>query len=188
MPMADAVRWNNRYRYEDYGRYRNPRPFLVRHAHLLPSSGWALDIAMGMGANAGYLAGRGLQVVGVDISDIAVRYAKSTHPDLHAVIADLTDLSFLTGPFDVILNFYFLQRSLWPQMAGLLNPGGLLIFETLTAGMLEIKPGLDPVYLLKPGELSNAFREFEVLAYREGLEPAQNGSPKATASLIGRRN
>jgi len=187
MPTADAFRWNNRYRNEGYARYLKPRPFLVQNAHLLPSNGWALDVAMGVGANAGFLLERGLQVVGVDIADVAVRYAKSTLPDLQAVIADLCDLSFLTGPFDVIVNFYYLERGLWQQYPNLLKPGGLLFFETLTVDMLQIKPDLDPGNLLESGELSRAFRGWEILVDREGVDRAQNGSLKATASLIARR-
>lgn len=45
---------------------------------------------MGLGANVGWLLAHGLRVIGVDISEVAVRQALVRHPGLQAVIADLT--------------------------------------------------------------------------------------------------
>ena len=56
----------------------------------MPAAGLALDIAMGLGGNAGLLIERGMQVVGVDISSVAVQRAKERLPSLMAVRADLT--------------------------------------------------------------------------------------------------
>ena len=51
-----------------------PSQFLVENAALLPQ-GRALDVAMGSGRNAIYLAGMGFDVEGVDISPEAVNEA-----------------------------------------------------------------------------------------------------------------
>jgi hypothetical protein len=67
MSLDDARRWNARYQMDMRESFERPRPFLVEHAHLLPSSGLALDIAMGLGGNAGFYWLR-LRVIGVDIS------------------------------------------------------------------------------------------------------------------------
>ena len=82
MSSGDADRWNSRYRSGPRTATDLPRSLLVDHANLLPSSGLALDIAMGLGGNAGFLIQRGLRVVGIDISLVALIRAKKHIPSL----------------------------------------------------------------------------------------------------------
>jgi hypothetical protein len=189
MPREDAERWNARYSQESsrYSRFVLPRPFLVRCAQHLPRAGAAIDVAMGLGGNAGFLLERGLRVVGVDISSAALRQAKQRLPRLEAVLADLTCFYLPPASFDVILNFYYLQRDLWAQYVSALRAGGVLIFETLTTGMQDRLPEVDPVYLLAPGELRSAFPTLELLEYEEGWTVTDSGHLKAIASLAARK-
>ncbi len=187
MPQTDAERWDARYQFEArYATFTQPRPFLVENAAYLPSSGLALDVAMGLGGNAAFLLERGLRVIGVDISWVALRQAKARLPTLMAVLADLTCFHLPEHTFDVILNFYYLQRDLWPQYRRALRPGGVLFFETLTQEMRLIHPEIDPLYLLRPGELAQAFATWEILVYREGWEEGCGGHRRAVASLVAR--
>ena len=186
MSSQDAARWNQRYQNKDRKSYQLPRAFLVENAAALPRAGWALDVAMGLGGNASFLLARGLRVVGLDISEVAVREAKSHLPNLLAVNADLTHFCLPSASFDAIINFYFLDRSLWPLYWQLLKPGGVLIIETLTEEMLTVRPDIDPVYLLKPGELYATFQDWIVLIYREGWID-QDGWRRHVASLVARR-
>ena len=188
MSHSDAERWDARYR-EDarFSSYRQPRRFLVENEHLLPAQGLALDVAMGQGGNAAYLLARGLRVVGIDVSSVAVRQAKSRLPDLMAVIADLTRFYLPEAKFDVILNFFYLQRELWMDYQRALRPGGLLILETLTMDMLSVNPEIDPRYLLQPGELKAAFSTWQILVYGEGWIGTDTSRPRAVARLVARR-
>jgi SAM-dependent methyltransferase len=69
---------------------------------------------------------------------------------------------------DLILCIQYLQRSLFPQMARALRPGGVLLFETYTHAQLEFAGGpRNPSYLLETGELREGFPELCVLFYRE---------------------
>lgn len=126
-------------------------------------------------------------MVGVDLSVVGIRRAKRRLPRLSAVLADLTRLNFADNSFDVILNFYFLERSLFQSYRRWLKPGGLLVFETLTRDMAAVRPDIDPQYLLAPGELHEAFQDWTILEYRQGWEPARGSHRKATASLLARR-
>jgi tellurite methyltransferase len=187
MPVEDAERWDRRYLQDSRFRtYTRPRDFLVEQAGRLPDRGWALDVAMGLGGNASYLLARGLKVVGLDISGVAARRAKEWLPELMAVQVDLINFDLPSGKFDVILNFYYLQRSLWDKYRDWLLPGGILVFESLTLDMLKYQPDIDPQYLLQPGELLDGFRDFEILEYREGERISGSGRRSAVASLIAR--
>jgi tellurite methyltransferase len=186
MPNQDADRWNERYKHTKSSDLHTPRSFLIEHFSLLPAGGTALDIAMGAGKNTKVLLDKGIDVIGVDISAAAVIQAHSHFPELKAVIADLANFSMPNNYFDIILNFYYLQRDLWPDFRRVLHPGGLLIFETLTAPMLSIKPDLNPTFLLKERELADAFQDWEILVYREGWINGDRGNDKCVASMIAR--
>jgi len=186
MPIEDATRWNMRYRADTGAGIPQPRSLLIEHQAVLPSTGLALDVAMGRGGNAGWLLAQKLRVVGVDISVVAVHAAKQCWPALMAVVADLTTLPLPSNAFDVILNFYYLDRALWPVYARTLRPGGLLIFETFTRTRLVLRPATDPRYLLAPNELRAAFEGWDILTYREGGVGGA-GQPSTTASLVARR-
>jgi tellurite methyltransferase len=187
MPQSNALKWNQRYQQEKFKSFEKPRPFLVENAAYLPERGLALDIAMGLGGNAGYLLSCGLKVIGLDISSVAVSSAKSRYPGLMAAVVDLTRLYLPPNRFDVIINFYYLQRDLWSLYKRALRPGGVLVFESLTLKMLEQSNDIDPEFLLFPGELQQGFRDLNVLAYREDWLIDDKGHTKAVASLVARR-
>lgn len=184
MPATDAQRWNRRYQEEQHAGFERPRAFLLAQAAWLPTHGLALDVAMGLGANAGWLLARGLNVIGVDISEIAARQAYARYPGLQAVIADLTAFSLPAHTFDVIVNFYYLQRDLWPQFVQALRPGGVLIFETLTQAVRQVRPDISPEFLLAPGELHQGFAGLDVQVYREAWIEAGCDSRRAVASMV----
>jgi tellurite methyltransferase len=186
MPREDAVRWNERYASTDCSDLQTPRPFLVNHLDLLPPNGRALDVAMGAGKNIRPLLENGLDVVGVDISVKAVIQARCHYPQLNAVIADLTNFYFPTNTFDLILNFYYLERKLWPEYRRILKPNGILFFETLTEKMLIVKPDITPDFLLDDGELSTAFQDWNIIKYQEGWIMGDRGYHKSVASMIAR--
>lgn len=187
MPIEDALRWDQRYTQDERFRtFTQPRPFLLEQAGWLPKDGFALDIAMGLGGNAAFLMDRGLRVVGLDISWVALQRAKERLPRLMAVQVDLTRFSLPPATFDVILNFYYLERSLWPDYRRWLKPGGILVIETLTQEMSTIQPGIDPSFLLQPRELIQAFGDLDILAYHEGRQESRDGHASAVASLVAR--
>jgi tellurite methyltransferase len=183
----DRSAWDRTYNRKDYVYGKEPAPFLVRHVDKLPK-GRALDIAMGEGRHAVYLAKKGFQVEGVDISDVGIRKALKLAAEngvkIKTTNADLNKYKIPANTYSVILNFYYLQRSLFPQIIAGLKKGGVLVFETNTVEHLKNPAGkdLEKEYVLEPGELKKAFSDLEILHYSE-----TNDGKSAVASLIARK-
>ena len=140
--MSDktARSWDERYRSREAGESgpppvwakQDPSEFLVEHAGLLPKGGRALDVAMGTGRNAIYLAQLGFEVTGVDISQVAcgraLEAAGAAGVRIEAICADMESWAVPEAAFDVVINFNYLHRDLCPRLATSLRPGGGLVF------------------------------------------------------------
>ena len=91
---------------------------------------------------------------------------------LELVCADLeTSPALLIQPpghFDLILCFFYLERSLFPFLKAALRPGGLIVYKTYTVDQKRIgdRP-MNKAHLLEPQELLHAFQDFRVLYYQE---------------------
>jgi tellurite methyltransferase len=74
------------------------------------------------------------------------------------------------GPWDLILCFHFLKRSLFPALTDALAPGGLLVFCQPTRRNLERHDRPPARFLLDEGELPALIAELplETLRYEEG--------------------
>ena len=188
----DAERyWDERYGQEEATPERGPAAFLVEHRHLLPSRGRALDVAMGTGRNALYLASLGYEVTGIDVSGVAVERCRQEAARrslrIEAVQADLESYGLPRAVYDVVINFYYLHRDMAPQLEEALRPSGVLVFESFTTEQRQFGWGpQNDEFLLRPGELRTLFPELEALAYREGLVEGDKGT-KAVAGLVGRK-
>jgi tellurite methyltransferase len=150
-----------------------PAEFLVDNVDLLPK-GRVLDVAMGSGRNAVYLAKMGWDVEGVDISEIAVsnalNLAREHSVNIHTRVADL-EKNYRISPdtYDVIICFNYLQRSLFPQIKAGIKNGGMVIYETFIIDQVQFGKPHNPDFLLQYNELLKAFYDFRCLRYREGV-------------------
>ncbi len=187
----DRKRWDLKYREKRLEPGRGASSILKRFLRCFPS-GKALDLASGEGRNAVFLAEHGFEVEAVDISRTALARAKkaarSRGVSIRTVAADLDTFSIPREEYDLILDFYFLDRRLIPGIKKGLKKDGMVVFETYTisqAGMASEGPS-SKKYLLKPNELLRLFREFHVVFYREGWF-REGGKRKAIASLIARK-
>ena len=189
--MSDAAKeWDERYR-EGRGMPEEPSALLVENRALLPAGGRALDIAVGSGRNALYLASLGFQVTGVDVSTVAVELCREKAARLglavDAIVADLEDYRLPLDTYNLIVNFHYLQRNLAGPIVRALKRDGVLVFESFTIDQLQYSYGpKDPAFLLRPSELTGMFAGLETLLYYEGVIEGDRG-PKAVAQLIGRK-
>jgi len=186
--LADKT-WDERHD-QDCDSSKEPALFLKENIHRLPR-GNALDIAMGTGRNAIFLASHGYEVDAIDYSEVAVErvrsYAQEKSLQIHTTQADLAYYQIAGETYDVIINFYFLERSLIPQIKRALKPGGMLLFETYTVEQLQYGRPHNPDYLLKPNELLNSFMNLHIIYYHERVETNQVET-KAIASLLAQKH
>jgi 2-polyprenyl-3-methyl-5-hydroxy-6-metoxy-1,4-benzoquinol methylase len=158
---------------EEHQHTSKPAEWLIDNITLLPK-GRALDVAMGTGRNAIFLAQQGYEVKGVDISPEAVAEAldkaRQVGVEIKTEVADL-EAGFLLpiNTYDVIICFNYLQRSLIPDMKAALKAGGMMVYETYIVDQAQFGKPSNPDFLLKHNELLEDFRDFRVLRYREGL-------------------
>lgn len=169
MSVRDRARWDAEYADRPAaGAGALPRVFAGLES-AFPHSGTALDLACGQGAASVWLACRGLQVWGVDVSAVAVdqahRLAERTGVadrcrfDVH----DLDDGLPQGPPADVILCHRFRDRRLDDAIVDRLAPGGLFAICALS----EVGAAPGP-YRCAPGELPAAFARLDVIAAGEG--------------------
>jgi len=150
-----------------------PASFLLENFGLLPR-GRVLDVAMGFGRNAVFLAEMGYEVEGVDISpeavDNALKLAEGAGVTIKAETANLEgDYHIKRDHYDVIICFNYLQRSLIPQIKEGLRQGGMVVYETFIVDQAQLGHPRNPDFLLQHNELLNMFHDFRCLRYREGL-------------------
>ncbi len=145
-----------------------PSAWVVRWAPLI-THGTVLDIACGRGRHARYFLERGLRVVAIDRESQEI-------PGARFIRADLEDGSPwpLAGQrFEGIVVTNYLHRPLLPTLMDSLAEGGVLIYETFMAGNERYGRPSNPAFLLRPGELLEAFRGLRVEGFEEGpvMEP-----------------
>ena len=183
------TKWDKVYIHSGEEGLRPPSPSLVKYFDRLPS-GRALDLACGMGRNAIYLAGRGYQVDAVDGSVVALEkglaFAREAGLKINFIHADLTAFRVEPESYDLIICYYYLERSLTEQIIKGLKEGGVLLFETYTKEQKTIGPPLNDDYLIGANELPELFRELHPLIYREGIVN-EEGRRKGIATLLAKR-
>jgi SAM-dependent methyltransferase len=86
--------------------------------------------------------------------------------------ADLEDGSPWPLPgerFQGIVVANYLHRPLFPLLADSLAPGGVLLYETFMLGNERYGRPSNPAFLLRPGELWQAFGGLHVVAFEQGM-------------------
>lgn len=171
MAEADRRRWDDRYAGRGGPAVNSVAPpsVLARHVDVFPAAGHALDLACGQGHGAVWLALRGLDVWGLDVSPVAVGHARELAGRCGVAdrcrfdVVDL-DEGLPAGPrVEVILCHKFRDRRLDHAITERLAPGGLLAIAVLS----EVGAAPGPFRAAR-GELLTAFESLDVIAAGEG--------------------
>jgi SAM-dependent methyltransferase len=166
----DRIRWDDRYRSRpasDPAAAELPDVF-TPYEDRFPATGHALDLACGAGPASVWLARRGMDVLGVDVSPIAIAQARAlaaancVSNRCRFEVFDLDDGLPAGPPADVILCHLYRDPRLDRPIIERLAPGGLLAITVLSE--VGVGPGR---FRAAPGELTTAFAELEPIAVGE---------------------
>lgn len=167
--------WNERYAKDGYLFGKEPCLLLKNHLSAL-RKGKALDVAMGEGRNAVYLAQNGFQVEGIDCSSAAIEKAKKLFAEKGAAgEVKSQNLDFFLMPlmkYDSIVMSYFrpVKRFFSELRRGLVMGGTVAIEAHLVEQYRKHgtnNPYLDLEDCFHPNELLQQLREFQILYYKE---------------------
>jgi SAM-dependent methyltransferase len=127
--------WNRRYQ-RGLTSLTAPDPFFISAYKrfvepAFPRTAVALDLAGGLGRHALWLARLGWRVTVVDVSEVAIQELKQTaaadNIELDLIAIDAAEYRFEPSRFDLVVLFYHLDRTLFPNITSALKPGGLLV-------------------------------------------------------------
>lgn len=151
--------------------------FLVTQLPRL-KKGKILDVGIGNGSNAIFLAKNDFQVLGIDNSEVAITHTKEKLTKAHLTAdlkkADIELHIFGLLQFDsIVMTYYKPQVSrVYDELIRSLKHGGTILIETfLTDEMNEIL-GPEDSYknvFFKPNEVLKNLNSLRILFYNEGL-------------------
>jgi SAM-dependent methyltransferase len=141
-----------------------PSAWVARWAPLV-ARGPVLDVASGAGRHARLFADRGLEVIAVDRDQQSIESVDFVKANLE----DGRPWPFPGQRFGGIVVTNYLHRPLFPRLAESLAEGGVLIYETFMSGNERYGKPSNPDFLLRPGELLEAFRSLSVVAFEQGV-------------------
>ena len=151
-----------------------PSHWVQRWSALVPAGATVLDVACGSGRHLRWFAQRGARVTGVDRDAAAVEPLRALG---EIVVADIESGAwpFAGRRFEAVVVTNYLWRPLLPALVASVADGGVLIYETFSAGNETVGKPSRPDFLLRPGELLQAATGLRVLGYEDGFlaEPAR---------------
>lgn len=182
---GDKDRWDSKFGMEVYLYGKEPVAFLRENLNLLPK-GKTLDLAMGEGRNGVFLATKGFDVLGLDISEVglqkAQKLAAENNVNIQTRIVDLESAQLEKNAYDVVLCMYYLQHDLFPQIKEALKSGGMVVVETYNVDYFKYSPGFPKKYTLQPNELLEIFKDFKIIRYQ-----AYDNGQEAYSSIIAQK-
>ncbi len=174
--MYDDSFWNTRYATAEYLYGTGPNTFLAEHCSLL--SGPVLSLSEGEGRNAVFLASRGLEVVGVDISSVALEKAKKLAQargvEIKTVLADLATYKPEEDRYGSVVSISAhlpsaVRHRLYPLVERSLKRDGILILEAYSENQLSRGSGgpRDVDMLMTVDKLRRELPNLEPVVLRE---------------------
>jgi ubiquinone/menaquinone biosynthesis C-methylase UbiE len=148
--------------------------------------GKALDVGIGMGRNSLWLASKGWEVTGIDISDAGIKLAQDAARKqglkLNTVLVSADDFDYGTDQYDLVIGMFmhqiFSRNS--AKVVKALKPGGMVVVEAYHADTSKL--------VQRPlgygnNELLRAFDALRIRFYEE-LTTNADYSPDQAAPIV----
>jgi SAM-dependent methyltransferase len=169
LQRSEKERWNRVLTAADPRFNTKPNAFLVDMTRDL-TPGKALDVGMGQGRNAIYLAQRGWTVTGFDPADKAVaaaqEQAKTLGVPLTALVLRDDQFDFGKDQWDLIVLSYVGARDLDAHVYESLKPGGVVVVEAFHRDSTKNGP-IGGAVVFDTNELLKLFDRFRILRYED---------------------
>lgn len=166
----DAAHWNRYLTAEEPTFNTKPNSFLVEMVRGR-KPGAALDVAMGQGRNAIWLAQHGWDVTGFDIADEAIAIANANAARLGLKISTevtrMEDFDFGENRWDLIVLSYSGCGYPFESIQRALKPGGILVEEAFHAD--ATKDHRIGGSICETGELPHLFQALRSVRYEEPI-------------------
>jgi 2-polyprenyl-3-methyl-5-hydroxy-6-metoxy-1,4-benzoquinol methylase len=173
----EVERWDAMLTAQQPGFNTAPNPFLVRMASGR-TPGRALDVGMGQGRNAIWLAQHGWNVTGFDPAPQAIalvnRIASAQGLPLTAVVAGIDEFEFGEEQWDLIVLSYVDSRRVIPAIQRALRPQGIVVLEAFHRDATRDR-SIGSVVVYDSDELPALFSELTVLVEEKPTETADFG-------------
>ncbi len=168
--------WDQRYAGDEFVYGTEPNTFLAEHAKLL--AGPVLSLAEGEGRNGVFLASLGLDVMGVDGSEVGLakahKLAAARGVIIRTLVADLAAYEPPANTFGAVISIFAhlpsaLRKQLYPLVERALKPGGIVLLEAYAQAQITRDTGgpKDPDLLMTSADLERSFPRCEVILSRE---------------------
>lgn len=157
---------------------REPNRWLVSAVQDV-QPGRALDVGVGQGRNAVFLAKQGWAVTGIDIAGEGMRLAReqaaAAGVKIDTVYASDADYDFGREQWDLVAFVYMPVRGFPNKVYEALRPGGLIVAEAFGDAGDPARAGQGVYY--GPGEMKRLFESagFEIVRYEEPTDVADYG-------------
>jgi SAM-dependent methyltransferase len=173
----EVERWNQILTAQNPTFNTKPNEFLMQIAKGR-KPGAALDVGMGQGRNAIWLAQQGWDVTGFDPAERAVALAQETAKKLgvplKAEIKGMEEFDFGERRWDLILLSYVAGREISAKLERALKPGGVLVIEGFHRDATKSR-SIGGGVVFDTGELPKIFAELRVVRYEEPVTVADFG-------------
>jgi SAM-dependent methyltransferase len=149
-----------------------PNAFLVEVVRTL-KPGVALDVGMGQGRNALFLAKQGWTVSGFDVSEVAVaqarEQARKSGLTMSCIVQSSDEFNWGKDRWGLIVLAYFPQvRRCLPKIIDSLRPGGFVVIEAYHKdAALDRPPGPGSGVTFDTNELIQLLASLRILQYED---------------------
>ncbi len=196
--------WNQRFNKQEFIFGKEPNEYLALQAkaHLKPNQK-VLCIADGEGRNGVWLAKQGMQVVGFDVSNIALekakQFAKDNQVEIAYSLSDTDGFDWQENTYDAVIGIFIqfaepqMRARIFQQAYRALMPGGIFILQGYTLKQLEYKTGgpslIDHLYTEEMiRELTQEFQILDLRCYEKELnEGVRHAGISALLGLVAKK-
>jgi len=205
MGFSDATQfWNERFNKEEFIFGKEPNEYLaLQTRNYLKPNAKVLCIADGEGRNGVWLAKQGMQVVGFDTSDIALKkakqFARDNQVEVEYSFSDTDSFDWQANAYDAVIGIFIqfadpqMRERIFQQTHKALKPGGIFILQGYTPKQLEYKTGGPSLieHLYTEEMIRDLAKEFQILdlcCYEKELnEGARHAGMSALLGLVAKK-